>query len=335
MNAFFSSLVALVCIIGLILWPAAAVAAAQLPPCRDGLHTVGAWLPVEGQRFECPNGSHAISHDKQDFAFHNGHKVFEWSGGCGCSANAYTWTPTHCQLPSWNATKFCDILGNRIVYLAGDSTMHQAAVTLMEMIRVGQGDCASQIYYGLSFYLIFKLQNDFKWHNWFLNKCERCSGEQWPPGQLPDIVVLTAGAHQEDVGDMMTIWAALEEDFKTFRTNFFWHNMTFVWKTQAPGHVNCYNDSAPLAVDTYPTGPGPDDRYNYWHFKQFDEFSRNASRANGVRLLDLSPLYLRPDAHLGSAGRLSEKRDCLHMCLPGPVNLFSVLLQSMLENGEI
>jgi hypothetical protein len=44
--------------------------------------------------------------------------------------------------------------------------------------------------------------------------------------------------------------------------------------------------------------------------------------------VDLAPLYLRPDAHPGG-------NDCLHMCVPGPLDLFSILLLAMLRNGDL
>lgn len=322
------------------------------PQCHQSEHTVGQWSRVNAATaitFECPNGSHAISHDKQDYMFHNGskHKVFEWSGGCSCggncSANDWEWQPRNCWLPAWNATHFCDLLGDRLVYLAGDSTMHQSAVSLMEMIREGNPakDCSAQIFYGLSFYLIFQGHADFKWHNWFMKRrdCgkfvrqEDC--EQWPHGVVPDIAVLTAGAHQADLGDMMSIWQGINEDFRTFRENFFWHNFTFIWKTQNPGHISCNNFFEPETNDIYPLGPTTEDKYHYYLFKDFDAYSRNESHKNNIRLMDMAPLYLRPDSHLASAGRPSEKHDCLHYCIPGALNLFSILFQNMLMNGEI
>ena len=41
-------------------------------------------------------------------------------------------------------------------------------------------------------------------------------------------------------------------------------------------------------------------------------------------LLDVSPLYMRVDAHIGSAGSggsnaYSKTADCLHSCFPGPL----------------
>ena len=70
------------------------------------------------------------------------------------------------------------------------------------------------------------------------------------------------------------------------------------------------------------------DRY-HWNLEvDFDELSRNVSLEYGFEVLDMSPLYLRPDSHPGGT-------DCLHFCIPGPLNLFSILLLQMLYNKEI
>ncbi len=55
----------------------------------------------------------------------------------------------------------------------------------------------------------------------------------------------------------------------------------------------------------------------------------------GLNILDMSPLYFRGDAHIGSintvgTSKIGRKVDCLHMCIPGPVNLFPVLLFNLL-----
>ena len=34
-------------------------------------------------------------------------------------------------------------------------------------------------------------------------------------------------------------------------------------------------------------------------------------------MMDLRPLYLRTDAHVGTQ---TGGSDCLHMCMPGPIN---------------
>ena len=48
------------------------------------------------------------------------------------------------------------------------------------------------------------------------------------------------------------------------------------------------------------------------------------------------PLYLRPDSHPGK-NSWSDARfggDCLHLCIPGPLDIFSILLLHYLIDEE-
>jgi hypothetical protein len=215
--------------------------------------------------------------------------------------------------------------------MTGDSTMNQAAVTLMGLIKDHGGQCFNQIYYGSSHLLIFQNQADFTWHNWILKHKEKI---------LPDIVVLTVGAHAHDLGDMGMIWGQLEKDFLMFREKFFWHNMTYIWKTQQPGHTGCLNYSKPITTvnNAYRQGKQfHEDVYDWYLHPSFDALSINQSLVNGVKILDMSPLYERPDAHPASAAAPNStiKNDCLHYCIPGPIDLFATLFLQMLATGEV
>ena len=306
--------------------------------CRDNGHTEGAWVkltnPTEAVTFQCPNGSDFHSTNKQDYLFHNGSRNSDWSGGCLCPlhrAAFWRWKPAKCDLLAWNASRFCEVLGDRIVLLSGDSTMNQAAVTLMQLIKEHGGQCHNQLYYGSSHFLIFQNQADFTWHNWIIKHKEKI---------LPDIVVLTVGAHAQDIGDMYMIWENLIKDIRMVRERFFWHNFTFVWKTQQPGHAACFNYSQPLFTpnNRFRWGTHFDEElYNWYLHPSFDAFSVNQSLLHNIKILDLSPLYERPDAHPGSvlAEPNSTKDDCLHYCIPGPIDLFASLFFQMLDAREI
>lgn len=47
-----------------------------------------------------------------------------------------------------------------------------------------------------------------------------------------------------------------------------------------------------------------------------------------MKILDLSPLCYKSDAHPGG-------NDFLHYCMPGPIDLFPIILLQMLYNDEI
>ena len=63
----------------------------------------------------------------------------------GYAVHTYDWVPCFCMLHRWNASFFCELLGNRTILLVGDSTMEQSVSTLMAMIQSGQGGSADQI----------------------------------------------------------------------------------------------------------------------------------------------------------------------------------------------
>ena len=106
---------------------------------------------------------------------HSGNRTFTTcaaSRGCSCDNITYTtesaanrgsyistremyvWRADSCSLLLWNATLFCSLLGNRVVFLTGDSTMEQTANSLMNMITYGGGNCSEQIVFGISYLLV-------------------------------------------------------------------------------------------------------------------------------------------------------------------------------------
>ncbi|KAJ7945022.1 Trichome birefringence-like family [Quillaja saponaria] len=81
---------------------------------------------------------------------------------------------------------------------------------------------------------------------------------------------------------------------------------------------------------------------------ELEEFAKAAVKAskNGVnlKLLDLTPLsLLRPDGHPGpyrqfhpfARGKNAKvQRDCLHWCLPGPIDSWNDVIMEMVVNGQ-
>ena len=142
-----------------------------------------------------------------------------------------------------------------------------------------------------------------------------------------NITILSSGPHLQDVGDLDAILFGLLSLIKSYREL---TNTTFVWKTQNPAHFQCDSYNAPTVGSTgYPIPPNLD-KYHWNALPDYDNYIRsNSSEARyGFKILDMSPLYYRADAHAGNG-------DCLHFCMPGPVDLFSILLLQMLYNGEL
>ena len=102
-------------------------------------------------------------------------------------------------------------------------------------------------------------------------------------------------------------------------------NITLVWKTMNPGHVGCSPVSNTPLNDHWSHRQNHTDMYNWFIFPYLDSYAKRVATKIGVKVVDMSPLYYRQDAH----------SDCLHYCMPGPVDLYSILLLNMLYNEEV
>ena len=147
-----------------------------------------------------------------------------------------------------------------------------------------------------------------------------------------DLAVINVGAHIEDEGDF---WAILDTLHKIIRlrTALGGKIPTIIYKSQNPPHLACDVHDTPID-EFVPNLHNVEDKYHFENLYQLDAFMRkyagNATNESGFKLLSMEPLYLRPDAHV-----FGTKKDCMHYCQPGPLDLFSVLLQQMMANGEV
>jgi hypothetical protein len=221
----------------------------------------------------------------------------------------YTWEPMLCYLIPWNATLFCSVLGNRKVFLIGDSRMLQIGASLMSRLRndlLPQDNCAEQIYSVRS----NKFQQNVAQVVEYLKVLQ------------PEIIISNTGAHFANAGHFVTDLAYLS----TIRRESNLTQSTWVWATNNPGHVNCSRTSGgPLLSTHYTEVNDPNDEYHWQELPRMDSLAKEQAVTLGMRVIDMSPLYYRQDAH----------SDCLHFCLPGPLDLFSVLLMNMLYNNEL
>lgn len=272
-------------------------------------------------REECGSVAYDIEH-----LFWGSKMYYALAGGSGCWCDImwgyksvhpremYEWVPHDCQLLPFNGSQFCDLLGTRKMLLVGDSSMQQTAATLMSMIVSYGGQCAEQVGFGRSDQLFFSTKGHL---NLF----------QFVDLVKPDICIINSGAHNHDRGDMFSVVESLKNRWGELKASS--PHTKYIWKTNNPGHVNCVpgmvgdNASGPK-----PYAPGPDanDQFQWNLHPIFDEMSRNYSVIlNMTGVIDMSPLYLRSDAHW----------DCLHYCMPGPVNIFSNILLTMMVNKEV
>ena len=162
--------------------------------------------------------------------------------------------------------------------------MGQAATTLMSMISSSShGPCASQVTYYRSNYLFFASDGQLSLHD--ITKKLR-----------PRIVIFTAGVHLEDMGDIYNVWSNLEPIIKAIKTAF--PKIKLIWKSTNPADDNCMSIHKPLP--NYPRVRSiPVSRWGHHLWRRFDTISREFARGLGVSFMDMSPLYMRGDAHVG------------------------------------
>jgi hypothetical protein len=126
------------------------------------------WDDVKYNSFACPEKSERCSTIRQS----DNSKVGMQAGWNSCACDSrfnplekspremYTWEPSNCNLLAWNAKLFCTLLGNRTILMVGDSTMMQSGATLINMIKYGEGGCASNVYLSPSSHLAWR---DHQW----------------------------------------------------------------------------------------------------------------------------------------------------------------------------
>jgi hypothetical protein len=308
-----------------------------IEPCTNGRHVAGEWAYEQqvNKSFVC------CGYDDWQYTFNltacpdraeinpllfHGSTMFPpLAGGHACfcgdsppgpylphSSEHFYWKPSYCSLPKFNAKKFCELLGSRKLLIIGDSTLMQTAATLFSTVWAQGGNCSDNFY----------SRRDNELYNI----------ADWVNAVHPDIVVMGAGAHCHDLGDLNMVLDNLEINMRKIQTEY--PNITLIWKTQNPGHLGCERVTGPQ--DNYPTWKlkYANDSLDGWNWNlqpAFDQISVRRLSQKGMKIVDMSPLYLRPDGHVFRGNFV----DCLHYCLPGPVNLFNVLMQNMLSTKEI
>ena len=220
----------------------------------------------------------------------------------------YSWFPDTCTLPTWNGSDFCSLLGNRIIFLQGDSTMGQSAYSLMSMIFTFHGNCSKQIYFVRS---------------------TSANALKEIQAVRADIAIINFGAHAHSDEELISMQDDFNNAMQSNQMNALRkeRKVIFLWRTNHPGHVNCNNYLKPsqLGIDEFPQYNRSLDIYNWSGFNRWDDISVQNAISLDMQVLDVSPIYYRADAH----------SDCLHYCLPGPVDLFTILLYQKLITGEI
>jgi len=147
----------------------------------------------------------------------------------------------------------------------------------------------------------------------------------------PDIVILSSGGHisgNNDATFMHVVDQVLKEidEIKEMSPD-----IAIVWKTQSPGTCTMDIKSPQNATEAFDTSPDWHFRWNYNRFRDRDLMLLSKLQERGLPYLDMRPLYSRSDGHVSSNLAPNRQTDCLHMCIPGPLDIIARLFDRFLR----
>ncbi|KAI3969975.1 hypothetical protein MKW92_007859 [Papaver armeniacum] len=69
--------------------------------------------------------------------------------------------------------------------------------------------------------------------------------------------------------------------------------------------------------------------------KEFEKIKKRTTDGKRFEILDITrAMLMRPDGHPGTNSHDPSYRDCMHWCLPGPVDVWNELLMAVLQNKD-
>lgn len=248
------------------------------------------------------------------------HNVLVGGHACLCDAvhdervtvserEKYHWEADGCDVMKWNATRFCEMLGDRKVMFIGDSTMIQTAGTVINMIisDTPKGLCGPQ--------LLMNNQLDY------VQGYSTAIKEHLLAFQ-PDITLFNFGLHYQEQPAYEKAMRDLMDVITSVRATMSPKVMEVIWKTTNMPHFSCQEHTIPTSQPPTPT-PLQVDTYRWKLLPGMDAFSTKLFHEHGFAVMNMSMLSLRPDAHPGAM-------DCLHYCMPGPLNIAANMLMHFL-----
>ena len=278
--------------------------------CLDDVGVVGEWVRVGRNRtFAAP--------------FCCGRPTTIWK--CSDFFDEYTWQSPN--IPAvFNPVDTCRLLGNSTVLLIGDSTMDQFTLTLENSLWPGK--CQTQVTFGLSDTLVGRSYGRMNRGKVWKELVEEIK---------PDIVIVTVGAHilSDDASYTEIVDQVLNEMQVMQQEN---PDLKFAWKTQSPGGctkdiVSPTDTSMAAKKLNFTDNSYGKDHYNWYQFYNRDLMLLSRLQMVGIPSLDMRMLYSQSDAHISSQSGRHIMRgviDCLHICLPGPLDVVGQLFHQLL-----
>lgn len=136
------------------------------------------------------------------------------------------------------------------------------------------------------------------------------------------LLILNRGAH---FAPSPFILRELKATFRFLR--FMYPNKLIIFRNTVPGHQNCSAYSEPL---TKQQELRDGTMYSWSKFREQNQLAKNLAELFGIVYMDVdAQTQFRADGHFGRNKKGTE--DCLHYCMPGPIDTWVQLLYNMLR----
>ncbi|CAM6127977.1 unnamed protein product [Calypogeia fissa] len=247
-------------------------------------------------------------------------------------------TNSSCPWQSINRDNFCRKIGaNGNVMVVGDSINHEIQWSLMNALITNGSGYGRLSLLSTSNFAPYEMCTDIFGHGAGFNVSFICnvhlttitSADNDTSNQQPwiyhldefnvKLLVLNTGAHfMED--ELHT--KVLREAF-TILTERYPH-IHVIYRNTELGHSDCMTQTKPLLA---PQKESKDEKFSFYHWTEFNRqnlLAKEIVEEFGYTYMDVyTMLSLRPEAHI-------SETDCLHYCLPGPLDIAVEYLYNIL-----
>lgn len=235
----------------------------------------------------------------------------------------YTWVDDSLPFKDFSKEAFCNTKYNNLLFI-GDSTTHGMFMSLSLLLGVDYRKIAG---IKVRFYtnvnacgknITFIRNDDLAEHKCFISKKRVCKPFIEEMKQK-DLIIANRGVHYSPLNDVLR---DLDIFFKLVKSD-----QRIIYRETVGGHPNCDKKTEP---DKY-YDPQYSKQQKSWHWDLMDQQNRDVNTYiekyyPHVEILRISKMtQLRSDMHIGAG-------DCLHYCLPGPVDHWNRMLLIKIYN---